>query len=137
MPVFRPLQSMRRHFAPPNFPFQRVRVYDDVPATGRLLAEFDVSTAATQNLGATQVLNATVSTTVLLDGFPAYARFCSADGLTIYGDQQVLVAPSITNAAQQVVRDNAPDDSLNLLYPGPWQAGTPVAFGPGDITYQP
>lgn len=137
MPVFRPLTSMRRHFAPLKFPFERVRIYDDVPATGRLLAEFDVSNAATQQLGSSQVLNDTVSTTVLLDGFPAYARFCSADGLTVTGDQQVLVAASITNANQQVVRDTAPDDALNLLYPGPWQAGTPVAFGPGDITYQP
>lgn len=135
MPVLRPMRPMRRHFALPTFPFQLVRIYDAAPATGRLLAEFDVSTAITQVLGTTQVLASTVSTTVLLNGFPAYARFQTVDGLTVL-DTPYALNLNAPDPSHEVIESNPPDDTV-VDFPGQWMAGTTVAFGPGDITYTP
>lgn len=135
MPIFRPLQSMRRHFAPAKFPFSLARVYDAPPASGTLLAEFDLSAATTQVFGGSQVLASPVSTTVLTNGYPMWVRFQSGDGLTVT-DVPYALNLNAPDTTHEVVEGNPPDDTV-VLYPGQWMAGTTVQFGAGDLVYTP
>lgn len=143
----RPGARTKRHgggaIAAPGVPFQVVRVYDDSgggmpssptqPPTGRLLLELDLTVATFA--GTPLTLASTIGGNVLVLGFPSYVRSTTLDAATAT-DTPYALPPSVSDPTTAVEEDNEPDSSF-LIAPGPWQPGTRVEFGPGDLVYAP